>query len=209
MSGRALSKKQRATRNKLLLAGKTITKDGGYRSVTMNSVAELAKVSRITAYNYFDNKDHLLSTIIAEQLADFEKNFTLPEEVMSSSPPAILSQGLYKFISFLYTSPNLLQALVNSANSLNSYTINLAGYLKHMVPERIGLPLKRLSEAEKETLCLHLGFQIHSIIINLANDQISLHEAMQYTGDAVELLWSALTLNGIDSHSRGVVLIKE
>ena len=61
---RELSPARQRTLDRLVVAARELAPSGGYAAVTMHMVAQRAGVSRITAYKYFSNKDHLLAAVV-------------------------------------------------------------------------------------------------------------------------------------------------
>lgn len=60
-----------AQRAAMLKAAVELARAGGYEAVQMREVAEAVGMSPGSVYNYFDSKDHLLSTMMVEWTAAF------------------------------------------------------------------------------------------------------------------------------------------
>ena len=70
------------SRRSILGAARTLLRDEGYRTFSMESVAALSGVTRRTVYNLFPDRDALYRASRAELLREFES--LLPREVMPS-----------------------------------------------------------------------------------------------------------------------------
>lgn len=75
------ARKKRETRRRVIAAAKSLLKENGYETTTVEDIAEKAQISRMTFFNYFSGKDKLLEDIAAEMFAE---NETVFEQILAS-----------------------------------------------------------------------------------------------------------------------------
>jgi AcrR family transcriptional regulator len=76
------ARKKRETRQRVIAAAKSLLKEKGYETTTVEDIAEKAQISRMTFFNYFSGKDKLLEALAAEMFAENEAVF---EQILAST----------------------------------------------------------------------------------------------------------------------------
>ena len=66
------ARKKRETRRRVIAAAKSLLKEKGYESTTVEDIAEKAQISRMTFFNYFSGKEKLLEALATEIFAENE-----------------------------------------------------------------------------------------------------------------------------------------
>lgn len=163
------------TERRLLGAARQLATEGGYEAVTIQAVADLAGVSRVTAYKYFRNKDHLLSDLIfewgAEAIAALEQ-----ENLETADPAERVARRLCFVIGFLRRAPRLLSAVLSAAAAPGGRaSATSATVLRHYM----GIDLSSRGELEAIILTRTFGYLLHSMMLALSAERISMAEMEQ------------------------------
>ena len=145
--------KDMAKRQSILEAAKSLFLSKGFASTSMDAVANLAGVSKLTVYSHFTDKEKLFSAAImatcSEQLPDLF--FELPAGVPVDAVLLNIARGFY--------------TLINSEESLNLHRLmmtlgsqdpKLSQIFFEAGPERIVLEMGRLLSHIHQTGALHI-----------------------------------------------------
>ncbi|MEX0608538.1 MAG: TetR/AcrR family transcriptional regulator [Balneolaceae bacterium] len=68
-----MSETDKSLRDRILEISRHLLFDEGYQTLSMRKIAKLAGVSATSIYLYFENKDHLLHTIIEESVEELSQ----------------------------------------------------------------------------------------------------------------------------------------
>ena len=97
------ARKKRETRRRVIAAAKSLLKEKGYESTTVEDIAEKAEISRMTFFNYFSGKEKLLEALAIEIFAENETVFECilaSAETIDESLPQELEQQLDLIIRY-------------------------------------------------------------------------------------------------------------
>ena len=133
--------KDMAKRHSILEAAKSLFLSKGFASTSMDAVANLAGVSKLTVYSHFTDKEKLFSAAImatcSEQLPDLF--FELPAGVPVDAVLLNIARGFYTLINS-EESLNLHRLMV----ALGSQDPKLSQIFFEAGPERVALEMERL-----------------------------------------------------------------
>lgn len=189
---------QQKTFERLLAATRELAEAGGYSAVTMNAMAKHAGVSRITAYQYFKNKDHALAELIvalSRELADYLAD--QPETTRSDRDPVATVQARFSWvIATLHEAPRLLTAVVSSVAAPVPEVVALNERLGRVIADYLGNALAGVPAARAATLERLLGYLFQAVLTALANDRVSLGQAQEDMCQGIALLLGEIQGNG-------------
>ena len=117
-----VSKKQRS----LIEAGYNLFMKFGIKKVTIDDVCAEAKVSKMTFYKYFDNKNHLIRTMLSEMISANTKRYEeiiAMETIFAEKIKQMIEMKLnmtneysMDFLKDIYSDPELFSFLNNYSN---------------------------------------------------------------------------------------------
>lgn len=162
-----------STESRLLEAARQLATDGGYEAVTIQAVADLAGVSRVTAYKYFRNKDHLLSDLVFSWSE--EAIAALEQEATECADPALrVASRLFFVIGFLRRTPRLINAIQTAAAAPGGRASETSSTV---IQRYMGIDLSGYSEAETMTLTRTFGYVLQTMLFALCAERITMAEA--------------------------------
>lgn len=171
-----LSPARRRTQDRLIAAARELASDGGYAAVTMHMVAQLAGVSRITAYKYFSNKDHLLAAVVVAWSQDIIAGLDQGPP-LDGDPAEQVAQRFERVFDTLLDEPRLLVAVLASSASPEPEAVAATAELFQVVPGYIGPVLATLPEGEQQRLSRFIGYLFHAILLAAASGRIARDQA--------------------------------
>ncbi|QDX80323.1 hypothetical protein B9N43_03025 [Denitratisoma sp. DHT3] len=163
------------TESRLLQAARRLATDGGYEAVTIQAVADLTGVSRVTAYKYFRNKDHLLSDLVifwsAEAIAALEREAIGATD--SGDPALRVARRLCFVIGFLRRTPRLLSAVLSASAAPGGRGSEPSS----MVIQRyMGIDFGGYSIEETTALTRIFGYQLQAMLLALSAERVTMAE---------------------------------
>lgn len=172
-----LSPARQRTLDRLVAAARELASRGGYAAVTMHMVAQQAGVSRITAYKYFSNKDHLLAAVVVAWSQDIIAGL---EQYPPSAGDAAeqVAQRFERVFDALLTEPQLLVAVLASSASPEPEAVAATAELLQVVPGYIGPVLVTLPLQEQQRLSRFTGYLFHAILLAAASGRIARDQAV-------------------------------
>lgn len=175
------SPRQQKTLGRLLRATRELAAAGGYAAVTMNAMAERAGVTRMTAYQYFRNRDHALAELIVVWGAELAEKLTLqPAEVDPEVDPVGAVQARFRWvIAELQREPKLLAAVMSATATADPEVLAVTERLNAVLADYVGQALGHVPEDQRPTLIRLLGYLFQSVLGALATGKISLHQAQE------------------------------
>lgn len=183
-----LSPVRRRTLEKLVGAARRLARDGGYAAVTMQTVAQQAGVSRITAYKYFSNKDHLLAAVVVawseEIIVDLDRDPSIatdPEMTLAGQ----VARRFERVFDALLAEPRLLVAVLASSASPAPEAVAATAEMLQVMPGYIGPVLNTLPASEQQWLARYTGYLFHAILLAAASGRIDRDQAVEDFGRAL------------------------
>lgn len=175
------SPRQQKTLGRLLRATRDLAAAGGYAAVTMNAMAERAGVTRMTAYQYFRNRDHALAELIVVWGAELAEKLALqPAEVDPEVDPVGAVQARFRWvIAELQREPKLLAAVMSATATADPDVLAVTERLNAVLADYVGQALGHVPEDQRPTLIRLLGYLFQSVLGALATGKISLHQAQE------------------------------
>ncbi|HUW01725.1 MAG TPA: TetR family transcriptional regulator [Acidimicrobiales bacterium] len=114
--GSALTERQAARRQRVVLAALELAAEGGYDAVQMRDVATRAGVALGTIYRYFTSKDHLLAAAMIEWVEDLERQVGR-RPPRGDTPAERVTDVLGRALRALGSSPDLAAAVIAAQTS--------------------------------------------------------------------------------------------
>lgn len=115
----ALTQRQSARRERVIVAAMELAREGGYEAVQMRDVAARADVALGTLYRYFPSKDQLLVAALGEWAEDLQQRLNA-RPARGRSPADRVVDVLRRAVRALEREPRLTQAFVTALTSLSS-----------------------------------------------------------------------------------------
>lgn len=131
-------------RNKIAYAARTLFTDFGYKSVSMEQIAQKSGVAKGTVYLYFKDKDDLFFHLVNEQLTEM-KNYIETIEAKNLSLFDELHEVVYNLL-MLRTRQKFLFRIANEAKELktpsacsvmNIIQNQITGYIEKKLDEAV------------------------------------------------------------------------
>lgn len=174
----SLSPARRRTRDRLVAAARELASGGGYAAVTMHAVSELAGVSRITAYKYFSNKDHLLAAVIVswshDIIADLDSGGCPP----CHDPVQQAALRFERVFDELLSQPQLLSAVLASSASPAPDAVAATSELLEVIPGYIGPALRKVEPQAAERMVRFAGYLFQAILLAAVSGRIDRDQAV-------------------------------
>jgi AcrR family transcriptional regulator len=109
-------RKKRATRRRLLDAGREIITERGVDGLRIQALTERADVGIGSFYNYFGSKEELVESIVSESLSELAAA-TIPAEWREEDPAEVAAGAFVRFIRLAYDDRTFASLVVNLSNS--------------------------------------------------------------------------------------------
>jgi len=103
-------RKKQETRRRLVEAALRLFREHGYKTTTVEKIAEAADVAKSTFFNYFETKDAILPALAEQRLQQIENELS-PEHGAPASPVARIKLALRLVAEGPLTDPLLAQRL--------------------------------------------------------------------------------------------------
>lgn len=153
---------------RLLDAGLKLATEGGYDHVTILAVADLAGVSRVTAYKYFRNKDHLLSALAItwneQALAALEL-----ADIQDDNLGRLAARRLGFLVRHLRKHPRLLAAILSAMASPEGQGI---GRDTKVIGQYLGIDLSRYGPTHEAMLSRIFGYTLQAMLVSANAERI-------------------------------------
>lgn len=156
----------------------------------MHAVAERAGVSRITAYKYYHNKDHLLTEVVAvwaEQVVD-----ELSRRAIDGDTPAVRMGLRLEFVTRrVLDEPLLLRAVLAASSSVSEGAAEATTRLAYVMGSYLGEDLQVLDRERAATVTRLLAHLFYSMLMAVSSERMPLDEALADMRFAAEALFAA------------------
>lgn len=116
IEGGALTERQAARRQRVVMSALALAAEGGYDAVQMRDVATQADVALGTIYRYFTSKDHLLAAAMVEWVEDLERQVTR-RPPRGDTPADRVTDVLGRALRALGANPHLAAAVIAAQTS--------------------------------------------------------------------------------------------
>ncbi|MFF5258503.1 TetR/AcrR family transcriptional regulator [Actinomadura viridis] len=167
---RALTREQRARRERLVESARLLALEGGYGAVTMHDVADRADVGRATVYRYFASKDHLLTEVAAtwaRRITD-DVDAVAVAAATGETPAERLTSLLERIVRVAAEELTLTSAVVQAVTSDDAGVDDSRTVLFRFVRDRlataIGDPVPEREEVE-----VALGYVLLGALVSLTS----------------------------------------
>jgi AcrR family transcriptional regulator len=134
MSTAPLTDRGRRTRDKLLLAARTVFEARGYEDTRMSDIARAAKVSHGTVYTYFDSKDEVLREACATFVEDILSTIRVPDD-LRADPTVRLFEGHRRYLEAYSENARMLEVVEQAAVGV-PYFRDLVSHLRSVFLDR-------------------------------------------------------------------------
>lgn len=173
------SPRQQQTLDRLLRATRELAEDGGYAAVTMNAMAERAGVTRMTAYQYFRNRDHALAELIVSWGGELATRLAqqAPAVDPQTDPVGAVQARFRWVIAELHRQPRLLSAVMSATATADPEVLAVTERLNDVLADYVGGALIHVPSAQQPTLIRLLGYLFQSVLGALATEKITLNQA--------------------------------
>ncbi len=176
------------TPERLVSAARELAESGGYEAVTMNAVAGLAGVSRITAYKYFSNRDHLLLAVIVqwseEVLAALRRR-----RFRGASAGLRVARRLEFVVRELLQKPLLLSAVMAASAAAGAAHAEASQHLNAVIDRYIGDDLAQLPAQRAPLATRLLGHVFYSVLLWTSSGRLALEEGLRDIRAQAELVF--------------------
>lgn len=107
-----MSHTDQSLRERILQTSRTLLYSQGHLALSMRSIAKEVGVSATSIYLYFDNKDHLLHTLIEESVEELS---VFIEHKVSQATTVVdkFSENIRAYVEFALTNPEKYQIIYN------------------------------------------------------------------------------------------------
>ena len=204
---KSLSPAQQAKRLALLQAAEELAAEGGYEGASMSAVAEMAGVSRATAYLYFASKDHMLVQLNVELGKRSTWMIAEQEHVLGSaaSRADLLRKLVRDMVEEGLQKPRLLSAVMSTVTSPEPAVVSTFEELQDLMHERFRVLLDH-DEALPEqarTRAAILRQVFNSCLIELSTGLLAKQDAFRQLDTTIALLCQeVLGLTGLAGGDR-------
>jgi AcrR family transcriptional regulator len=157
-----------ARRREILDAGRHIFARKGYHMATLDDVAEAVELGKATLYSYFDSKELLFESVLADAF----------EAMMQLGRAALLDEGTFEerirtFIAsellHFFRHPSTLRLMMSEAHQLRG-----RNPLLRLMPQLIALIAEQVADAQKrgEVLPKANAMDLAVMLFNMLNGQL-------------------------------------
>jgi len=155
--------------HKLLEAGLKLASEGGYEHITIMAVADLAGVSRVTAYKYFRNKDHLLAAL-ASHWSEEALEALHHAGIQDKDLPRLAARRLGFVVRFFRSQPLLLSAVLSAMASAEGQHL-----LRdvHVVARYMGVDLTHYGPERQVMLSRIFGYTLQAVLASAHAERIA------------------------------------
>ncbi|MGW7534341.1 TetR/AcrR family transcriptional regulator [Amycolatopsis sp. NPDC054798] len=152
------------TRQRILAAAAQVFAELGYAAGTTNRIAERARVSIGSLYQYYPNKDAILVALTSRHLAAGEE--TLRRQRETAGPPETLDGALRELVHAAIQNhrddPQLLRVMAEQAPRSAELLEQVARYEEEQIAEVRGL-LERSPEAQVSNVDMAARLIVHTV----------------------------------------------
>ncbi|GAA3946911.1 cholesterol catabolism transcriptional regulator KstR [Actinomadura viridis] len=165
---RALTREQRARRERLVESARLLALEGGYGAVTMHDVADRAGVGRATVYRYFASKDHLLTEVAATWARRITDDVDAVAVAVGETPAERLTALLERIVRVAAEELTLTSAIVQAVTSddvgVDDSRTVLFRFVRDRLATAIGDPVPEREEVE-----VALGYVLLGALVSLTS----------------------------------------
>lgn len=172
-----LSPTQLRRRGQILKAARDLAEEGGYKAVTMASVAERAKTTRVTVYHYFSNKDHLLAEVVLLWSQDLVKHLR-SDPLHGDSTPDKIARRFEQLVRLMWREPKLVDSVLASFVSTESGTLEATERLHGLVSIYLTSALEDHELDDYRDVERIIGHLFFSVLLHLCTGRFQLEEAV-------------------------------
>lgn len=163
-----LDKRIIKTKNLLKKSFLQLLQEENFDDISITSIVERAKISRVTFYNHYDNKENLLNEIIDDVITDFINAFQEPYQSFKNFNLKDVKTTSLRVFDHVYHNAPFYKAIVHS-------------YLLTIFSSQLTLAIKKLGETDfrvsdskinHELYTTYLAYAITGLIIEWVKDDM-------------------------------------
>ena len=184
---RARTPAQRARRERLRAAARTLASEGGYAAVTMRAVAKRAGVGPATVYRYFSSKDHLIADVHAQRSLDVLADLAArpPRHKRAADRVAAVFR---RMLAATAEDPELAAAGVSAINSADPTASSPEFWNQNVMASYLHVALGDEPVGDRAALGDLLGHVFFSLMCGLSTRRMSLEQANASMDRAIALV---------------------
>ncbi|MEM7663644.1 MAG: TetR/AcrR family transcriptional regulator [Pseudomonadota bacterium] len=178
-----------ATRDRLILAAKSVMADTSVNAVTVDGIVQKAGVGKGSFYNHFNSKEDLFFATLDEVFADMADQIMSAIEAVDD-PAEELAIGIRMYVRLAAADPEIGRLIINAPASFDILHTYADPVVNHTIDK--GLQAERFKLRDRDLFFLLLTSGVNA----------TLSRVLEQTFDEAvtkELAASALLLAGIDS----------
>lgn len=173
-----LSPTQLKRKSQILKAARELAEGGGYKAVTMASVAEKAKTTRVTVYHYFANKDHLLAEVVLLWSCELVERLRA-EPLDGTDTPEKIAYRFEQLVRLMWREPKLVESVLASFVSAESGTMEATEKLYGLINIYLSSALNDQQIEAFNAVERTIGHLFFSVLLNLCTRRMELDEALE------------------------------
>ncbi|RHW34015.1 TetR/AcrR family transcriptional regulator [Lysinibacillus yapensis] len=137
-----------------------------FEDISITSIVERARISRVTFYNHYDNKENLLNEIIDDVITDFVNAYREPYQTLKNFSIKDVKTTSLRVFDHVYRNATFYKAIVHS-------------YLLTFFSSQLTLAIKKLGETDfrvsdskinHDLYTTYLAYAIPGLIIEWVKD---------------------------------------
>ncbi|MBW2286980.1 MAG: TetR/AcrR family transcriptional regulator [Deltaproteobacteria bacterium] len=186
LTEKPLTPAQRARRERLCEAARTLASEGGYSAVTMRAVAQRASVGPATVYRYFSSKDHLIADVHAQRSLDVLAEFAArpPRHKRAADRVAAVFR---RMLAAAAEDPELAAAGVAAINSADPTASSAEFWNQKIMASYMRIALRDEEVGDSAALGELLGHVFFSLMCGLSTGRMTLAQANASMDRAIAL----------------------
>lgn len=201
-NGHTSRKQRRAAERKerILKAASHLFSQKGFKATTIKEVAELADISEGTIYNYFDDKEHLFTSLM-DMLIEEQNECGMYTKSMPSDPRSFLYSVFEVQHQFINDNRELMRSilsevLINETYREKFYTNFIAPavsfFILHFQARGVLGQIRAVNHLplSHSLVAIILGFYI----LELLDDQVIEDDWENLLGETISLLYEGLSI---------------
>lgn len=167
--------KQAERRRRVILAVLELGSQRGYDGVQMRDVSARADVALGTIYRYFQSKDHLLSSAMAEWLSDLEARVVrLP--LAGDTAADQITEVFTTVVRGIQCQPRLLRALITAVYSSDRGVAEGNDEIQESLRKMVVKPLTEFEPQLAEDILSNIRHVLHSTLMLWVHSRIELED---------------------------------
>jgi AcrR family transcriptional regulator len=169
---RRLSPEQALRRSAVVEAARTLAREGGYKAVSMQAVAERSGVGRATLYRYFASKDHLLAEVVLAWGADLSAELA-SRPLRAVAAAERVTEVLLHVLAAAEAEPRLTSAVLAAATSADPEAVRAGQELGAVMQRYLDVALGESAGPERGELAQLVGHVLFSALVHMTSGRLT------------------------------------